>query len=157
MSQTNSPRLQTFLLSGCLIAWLLNITAHAAPNTPSLANQIPGGAYAFIEAAGLAEIIGNAQGSDLLNGILQSEDFANLRTQEWYQDFESSKKMAEFVLRMSLWEASSKLLGGRVGFVGGGGLGDAQRNDGWLGYVVGQQDLGGLACRGQLTVEVRRW
>lgn len=91
--------------------------AAAAPEAdPSLASNIPGGALAFIEATGLAKLVGHVKGSELLENIIQSEDFALVRQKRWFEEVQSSKKMAEFVLRMSLWEASSKLLGGRVGF-----------------------------------------
>ena len=90
--------------------------ADAKGKGTSLAPKIPGGALAFIETAGLADIIGNVRGSDLLKGVLESEDFALARQKKWFKEIESSKKTAEFVLQMSLWEASTRLLGGRMGF-----------------------------------------
>jgi len=112
------PRRRLLLASG-LVAVILQLppaATAAAPAQPTLAANIPGGAIAFVEASGLADLIGDVRGSELLKGVMQSEDFARLRERDWFKDFESSKKMAEFVLRMSLWEASSKLLGGRIGF-----------------------------------------
>lgn len=103
------------LVSAFILTWG-SIPAHAAPTTPSLASRIPGGAYTFIETSGLSKIISDVRGSELLDGFLQSEDFELLRKKKWFKQIESSTKTAEFVLRMSLWEASSKLLGGRMGF-----------------------------------------
>ncbi len=121
MMKTNQPKASAYrgLCAWLALAFFLQLWAPAAraeESAPSLANRVPGGAYAFVETAGLSKPIGSARGPELLNGVIQSEDFAELRKKEWYKDFESSRKMAEFVLRMSLWEASSKLLGGRVGF-----------------------------------------
>lgn len=98
------------------LGFLALVPVGGAATVPgALASTIPGGAFAFFETASLAELIGDVRGSALLRDLLQSEDFAKMRERDWYKDFESSKKLTEFVLRMSLWEASAKLLGGRVG------------------------------------------
>jgi len=121
-SFSNQPIMNALTKFRCgAAAWVLGLAFFSqsqskAADDPSLAKNVPGGAFAYVEATELDEIIQSVRGSEILNTILKSEDYARANNKGWFQEMVSSKKMAEMVLRMTLWEACAKLLGGRVGF-----------------------------------------
>ena len=81
----------------------------------SLAGQVPGGAMAFFETHGLADLVGHIHSSELFMSLLESEDFEKLKANGFFKDVAFARRMIEFVLRMSIWEVSERLLGGRFG------------------------------------------
>ena len=81
----------------------------------SLAGEFPGGAMAFFETHGLADLVGHIHSSELFMSLLESEDFEKLKANGFFKDVAFARRMIEFVLRMSIWEVSERLLGGRFG------------------------------------------
>lgn len=81
----------------------------------SLAGEFPGGAMAFFETHGLADLVRHIHSSELFMSLLESEDFEKLKANGFFKDAAFARRMIEFVLRMSIWEVSEKLLGGRFG------------------------------------------
>jgi hypothetical protein len=82
----------------------------------SLAGEFPGGAMAFFETHGLADLVEHIHSTELFMSLLESEDFEKLKANGFFKDVAFARRMIEFVLRMSIWEVSEKLLGGRFGF-----------------------------------------
>ncbi len=81
----------------------------------SLAGEVPGGAMAFFETQGLADLVGHIHSSELFMSLLKSEDFEKLKANGFFKDVAFARRMIEFTLRMSIWEVSERLLGGRFG------------------------------------------
>lgn len=80
----------------------------------TLLTSLPGGAIAFAETSGLADLIAALRDSAVIQSIFASPQFAEFQETENFEKAENARKLAEFMLRMDLWEASAKLLGGRV-------------------------------------------
>lgn len=90
--------------------------AAASPAAPApLSETIPAGAFAYIEADGLGETIRGLRGSEFARAVWQSPEYADFKTTEDYANLQKGRKFVEFVLRMDLWEAAEKLLGGQLG------------------------------------------
>ena len=70
---------------------------------------------AFFETRGLADLVSHIQSSELFMSLLESEDFEDLKAAGFFKEAASARRMIEFVLRMSIWEISERLLGGRFG------------------------------------------
>ncbi|NIP93530.1 MAG: hypothetical protein GWO24_08770, partial [Akkermansiaceae bacterium] len=85
------------------------------PKDTSLVQAMPSGAVAFAETTGLAQLIADLQRSDAVKAIFESDQFREFQSTEQFQKVENGRQLAEFVLRMDLWEAGRKLLGGRAG------------------------------------------
>ncbi|MCH2059951.1 MAG: hypothetical protein MK183_04930 [Verrucomicrobiales bacterium] len=81
----------------------------------SLAGEVPGGAMAFFETQGLADLVAHIHSSELFMSLLESEDFEKLKANGFFKDVAFARRMIEFTLRMSIWEVSERLLGGRFG------------------------------------------
>ena len=84
-----------------------------APKDTPLLEAIPAGAIAFAETKGLGELITAFRDSDMLKTIVGSEQFTEFQTTEEFEKMQDGMDLAEFILRMDLWEAGEKLLGGR--------------------------------------------
>ncbi|MFT4547190.1 MAG: hypothetical protein ACI8XO_003153 [Verrucomicrobiales bacterium] len=102
-----TTRLAIFCLSGLL----LNIGALAeAP--PTLARSIPAGAFAYAETNGLAELVSRARGSELYESIMASGSTQDFIASEESKQLRRGIQWAKLIMRMDLWDAAEKLLGG---------------------------------------------
>ncbi|MFT4639426.1 MAG: hypothetical protein ACI8T1_002751 [Verrucomicrobiales bacterium] len=94
----------------------LGFSSHAAETGPSpLSATLPGGAYAYVETNKLGEVLQLFHESQVLRHVLASELFAEVQSSEGLVKAYAGKALAEHVLRMDLWEACEKLLGGEIG------------------------------------------
>jgi hypothetical protein len=98
-----------------LVAQDAGVPEAKAPREGTLLEALPSGALAFAETAGLAELIASIKGSASYQTLLASEQFKAIQATEKFERFQDGVSLAEFVLRMDLWEAGEKLLGGRAG------------------------------------------
>ncbi len=108
-----SPRRFPYLLAA-IFTVVLSPARASEPVGPTLAGTVPEGALAFFETAGLSELIRAVRGSEVFQNVLASDDFKSVQGSKFFEEASASRRLAEFVLRMSIWEASDKLLGGRV-------------------------------------------
>ncbi len=88
--------------------------ARPLPVASTLAGVVPPGALAFGETTGLAEFLAAMGDSEVYRSLAAHGDFRFLMSEKDYKEAQSSLKFAQFILRMTLWEAGTRLLGGRV-------------------------------------------
>jgi hypothetical protein len=81
----------------------------------TLAEVFPAGALAFAETAALGDLLSYVRGTSLLDLFLKSKEFGNVKRSSGFTSADVTRKLLEIALRMSLWEAGAKLLGGEVG------------------------------------------
>ncbi len=101
-------------LALCLLAAPTHAADEIAPPGGTLAGSVPGGAIAFFETAGLGDLVRKVGEWEVFQSVLAGEDFERLKATRAFKEATSARKFAEFVLRMSIWEASDRLLGGRL-------------------------------------------
>ncbi|MFP6874928.1 MAG: hypothetical protein VCA55_15620, partial [Verrucomicrobiales bacterium] len=89
--------------------------AEEASHGESLAGKVPGGAMVFFETHRLADLIKSIRSSEVFKSLIDSEDFEDLKATGFFKEAAFASRMIEFVLRMSIWEVSERLLGGRFG------------------------------------------
>lgn len=85
-----------------------------APADGPLLEAIPTGALAFVETKGLGSLFTALRDSRAVATITESEQFGAFEDSEEFGKLQDGLGLAEFVLRMNLWEAGEKLLGGRA-------------------------------------------
>ncbi len=105
--------LLAIICSLCL--WLPVVSAEEESHGESLAGKVPGGAMVFFETQGLADLIKSIRSSEVFKSLIDSEDFEDLKATGFFKEAAFARRMIEFVLRMSIWEISERLLGGRFG------------------------------------------
>ncbi|MGI9243950.1 MAG: hypothetical protein ACR2RV_24350 [Verrucomicrobiales bacterium] len=113
--------MKTQLLTVYLLLPLLLLTdggadASGDPGLETLGRSLPSGAFAYAETSGFAELIRGARGSDLYQAIMASESTRDFIESEESKDLRTGIGLAQFIMRMDLWEAGEKLLGGRAAF-----------------------------------------
>jgi hypothetical protein len=79
-----------------------------------LGELVPAGAFAYAETSGIAELICRAHGSELYETIMASTSTQEFLASEGSRGLRSGVGWAQFMMRMDLWEAAEKLLGGRA-------------------------------------------
>ncbi|MCP4846632.1 MAG: hypothetical protein GY899_01625 [Verrucomicrobiaceae bacterium] len=102
------------IICSCLLL-VTGAVAREQSKDVSLAEELPGGAMAFFETHGLADLVGHIHSSELFMSLLESEDFEKMKANGFFKDVAFARRMIEFALRMSIWEVSERLLGGRFG------------------------------------------
>lgn len=107
------PALTALFITGSTLAQ--DAPAAAKPKTGPLAAALPSGAFVFAETSGMSELIAAVRDSDAVKTILESEQLKEFQATEEFEKTEAGRKLAEFILRMDLWEAGRKLFGGQMG------------------------------------------
>jgi hypothetical protein len=85
------------------------------PAEASLLGAVPAGAIAFAETSGLDELVASIKISPTYQTLIESDQFKEIQATEDFEKFQDGVGLAEFILRMDLWEAGEKLFGGRSG------------------------------------------
>lgn len=80
-----------------------------------LLGALPAGAIAFAETSGLDELITSLKTAPIYQTLVESDQFKEMQATEEYEKFQDGLGLAEFILRMDLWEAGEKIFGGRTG------------------------------------------
>ncbi len=86
-----------------------------AQETAGLRALLPSGAFVFVEADDLADVVKIAHESGAFEAIEASALYQEFKDSEPYQKAIAGKALAEHVLRMDLWEAGERLLDGHIG------------------------------------------
>jgi hypothetical protein len=113
-----SPRL---LISCLLTAFATGSFAQdALPEVKQLKGEpllsaLPSGAVAFAETSGLDGLIAALKASPIYQTLMESEQFKEFHSTEEFEKVQNGLSLAEFILRMDLWEAGEKIFGGRAG------------------------------------------
>jgi hypothetical protein len=80
----------------------------------TLAAFVPGGALAFVETSGLADLLEVSREADLFRVMESASGIFRIQDPKGFDKVESKLKLASLILRMNLWEAGARLLGGKV-------------------------------------------
>lgn len=117
--------MNTLPLTACLLALILTSAGRAGAGEPGgpggggvrevpLSGSIPAGAFAYAETSGIGELIRGARGSELYRAIMSSDSTQEFAASEESKGLRTGIGLARFIMRMDLWEAGEKLLGGRA-------------------------------------------
>ena len=77
---------------------------------------MPAGAVVYAETSGLADLIRRARHSELYTTIVASQSTQDFLASDESKDLRNGIKWAQTIMRMNLWDAGEKLLGGRAAF-----------------------------------------